>query len=132
MVYTPEDLRLRYPEFEDTTEYPDNRLEMFIEDAQDDIGTDSGHWGTETRYKRALAALTAHLLVTGFNSEAGDINPIQAIASKQAGDVKIAHVQSSKTAPKSTYENRLQATTYGQDFLALRRRTFVSTMVVET
>ena len=132
MEYTPDELRCRYPEFEDTTEYSDARIEMFIGDAQDDIGTDESHWGNIVRYTRALAAITAHLLVTGANSEAGDINPIQAIASKQAGDVKVAHVQSSKTAPKSTYENMLQATTYGQTFLALRRRTFVSTMVVKT
>lgn len=130
MTYTPDDLRCRYPEFEDTVEYPDNRIELFIYDAQDDIGTDESHWGGTVRYSRALAALTAHLLVTGSNSEAGDINPIQAIASKQAGGVKVAHVQSAKTSPKSTYENRLQATTYGQDFLALRRRSFVSAMVV--
>lgn len=132
MTYTPAELRSRYPEFADIVDYPDARIQLFINDAQDDIGTDESHWGSTVRYTRALAALTAHMLVLGTNSEAGDINPLQAIASKKAGDVQIAHVQSSKTAPKSTYENRLQATTYGQDFLALRRRTFVSTMVIET
>lgn len=131
-MITPDDFRCRYPEFEDSTEYSDARINLFIADAQDDIGADEGHWGSTVRYDRALAALTAHMLVAGEASESGDYSPLQAIASKSAGGVKIAHVQSSKTAPKSTYENMLKSTTYGQNFLAMRRRTFVSVSVVET
>ncbi len=130
MEYTPVDFRSRYPEFGDTVEYTSARIELFIEDAQDDIGKDEGHWGGEVRYKRALGALTAHLLVFGTNSEAGDVNPLQVVASKEAGDVKIAHVQNSSINPKSIFESNLQTTTYGRNFLALRRRTFVGTLVV--
>lgn len=129
MEYTPDDLRCRYPEFEDTTEYPDDRISMFIEDGQDDIGLDEGHWGGIPRYKRALSALVAHYVVVGTASESGDYNPLQAIQSKSAGDVKITHV-TAKAGPASTFENRLMATTYGQEFLSLRRRTFVSAIVV--
>lgn len=126
---TPDDLRLRYPEFEDTTEYPDERMDLFIEDAVQDIGDDFSHWGSEHRYLRALAALSAHYLTVGYTSEYGDNSPMQSIQSKKVGEVSITH-SIGKTAPKSTYEDMLKATLYGQEFLALRRRSFVGIMVV--
>lgn len=129
MTYTSDELRTRYPEFADTTEYSDDRIDLFIADAQDEIGTDATRWGTTHRYKRALAALTAHLIVMGTNSEYGDYNPMQAISQKSAGEVKV-HLLTGGTSPKSDYEAQLKATVYGQTFLALRRKSFVTIMTV--
>lgn len=129
MDYFPDDFRIRYPEFEDTTTYPDERVELFIADAQDDIGTDETHWGGVTRYTRAIGLLTAHYLVTGTATASGDTSPLQAIESRKVGDVTIKHTVGAKTTPKSAYEDRLKSTAYGQEFLALRRRSFVGVIV---
>lgn len=129
MEYTPDSLRCRYPEFEDTTEFPDERIEMFIADAQDDIGIDETHWGGSVRYTRAIAALVGHMLVLGTKSEYGDTGPSQAISTKKAGSVSVSLMQGT-TSPKSHYETRLASTTYGQDFLALRRRSFIGLVVI--
>ena len=42
-MITPADFRLRYPEFGDSTEYTDARIEMFICDAIDDIESSISH-----------------------------------------------------------------------------------------
>ena len=62
--------RARFPEFTDTTEYPDTRIEIFIEDAQlVYMGADEKRWSG--KYDYAQAHLAAHLLVSGEASEAG-------------------------------------------------------------
>lgn len=127
-MITPSDLRLRYSEFYDQEEYTDDKIQLYIDDAVDDIGEDETHWGTLTRYDRALSALTAHLLVLGSNSEYGDINPYQPIMAKKAGDVEVTH-RSTKAVNQTIYQERLSSTTYGQDFLAIRKRSFVGVIV---
>ncbi len=127
MVYTPDEFRCRYPEFADTTEYPDNRIQLFIEDAQDDIGLDADYWGGPQRYSRAIAALTAHMLVVGIASEYGDYSPMKDVIIKQAGDVKVHHADTGRT-PQSVYEDGLMATSYGRTFLAIRRKQFVTVL----
>lgn len=128
-MITPEDLRTRYPEFKDNTEYSDARIKMFIEDALDDIGSAVGPWVTEYRYKRALAALSAHMLVLGTDSEYGDSSAKYPVIQKTAGGVSLSY-SGLAGASRTDYIKRLSSTTYGQDFLALRGRTMVGSLVV--
>lgn len=128
-MITATDLRTRYPEFADCTEYSDARITMFIEDAMDDIGTTVSHWQSEYRYKRALSALSAHYLVLGTDSEYGDTNAKYPVIQKTAGGVSLSY-SGLAGASKTDYIKRLSSTTYGQEFLALRGRTFVGSLVV--
>lgn len=128
-MITPIDLRTRYPEFADVVEYPDARIEMFIMDAVDDIGSVVGHWQSEYRYNRALTCLSAHYLVLGTDSEYGDTNAKYPIIQKTAGGVSLSYAGIGGTS-KTDYIRRLSSTTYGQEFLALRGRTFVGSLVV--
>jgi hypothetical protein len=128
-MITPDDFRLRYPEFADNTEYVDARIEMFICDAIDDIGTTESHWQSEYRYNRALSALSAHYLVLATDSEYGDTSAKYPIIQKTAGGVSLSY-SGLAGASRTDYIKRLSSTTYGQEFLALRGRTFVNSLVV--
>ena len=128
-MITPVDIRTRYPEFTDTTEYPDLRIAMFIADAVDDIGTDVSNWLNEYRYNRALSALSAHYLVLGTDSEYGDTNAKYPIIQKTAGGVSLSY-SGLAGASRTDYIKRLSSTTYGQEFLSIRGRTFVGSLVV--
>ncbi len=128
-MITPVDLRTRYPEFVDPVEYTDARIEMFIADAQDDMGTSESHWLSEYRYNRALSALSAHYLVLARDSEYGDTNAKYPIIQKTAGGVSLSY-SGLAGASKSDYIKRLSSTTYGQEFLSIRGRSFVGSLVV--
>lgn len=128
-MITPDDLRTRYPEFADTTEYSDSRIEMFICDAIDDIGSVESHWQSEYRYNRALSALSAHYLVLATESEYGDTSAKYPIIQKTAGGVSLSY-SGLAGASRTDYIKRLSSTTYGQEFLSLRGRTFVNSLVV--
>lgn len=128
-MITPDEVRIRYPEFEDNTEYPDARIEMFLMDAVDDIGAEPAHWGNEYRYNRALMALSAHYLVLSTASEYGDISPKYPVIQKTAGGVSLSY-SGLAGAAKSDYIKRLSSTTYGQEFLALRGKTIVNSIIV--
>lgn len=128
-MITPDDLRIRYPEFADNTEYTDSRIEMFICDAIDDMGIAESHWVSEYRYNRALTALSAHYLVLATESEYGDTGAKYPIIQKTAGGVSLSY-SGLAGASKSNYIKRLSSTTYGQEFLSLRDRTFVGSLVV--
>lgn len=128
-MITPEDIRIRYDEFADTTEYPDNKIKMYIEDAMDDIGSTPSHWLTEYRYNRALSALSAHYIVLGEASSLGDTSSKYPIIQQTAGGVSVSY-SGLAGASRTDFIKRLSSTTYGQEFLALRDRTFVGTLVV--
>lgn len=128
-MITPDDLRTRYPEFDDTVEYTDARVEMFICDAIDDMGSAESHWQSEYRYNRALSALSAHYLVLATESEYGDTNAKYPIIQKTAGGVSLSY-SGLAGASRTDYIKRLSSTTYGQEFLSIRGRTFVGSLVV--
>jgi len=128
MTISVTDFRVRFPEFSDTTEYPDARIEMFIEDSADlYIGTDELRWGG--KYDKAQAFLSAHLLTVGTGSEAGDsgakVGPIQ---SKTAGGVSVTRAVAASTS-RSDNDEFLMTTVYGQQFLTIRNRCFIGATI---
>lgn len=127
MAITTADFRTRFPEFADTTEYPDARINLFIEDSQNVyIGTDEKRWAG--KYNYAQAHLVAHLLATAEASEAGDASvKVGPVSSKSAGGVSVTRAVSSKD--RSDADDFYMGTVYGQRFLMIRNQTFAGVLV---
>lgn len=123
MACTVEDFKLRFPEFADQTEYPDARLQLFLDDSIIYIGDDENRWGN--KYNLAHCYLTAHLLTIGTNTEAGDISSkAGSVSSKTAGGVSVTRAIISKN--RSDSDESYSSTAYGQQFLIIRNLCFAS------
>lgn len=117
--------RTRFPEFSDDAEYPDARIQLFIDDSVEDIGSDESRW--YGKYDRAQAYYTAHLLTVGTKTEAGDASAVSgSIQSKSAGGVSVTRSVSTKT--RSDNDELLASTSYGLQFLTIRNSCFVGMM----
>jgi len=130
MAITVSDFRTRFPEFADDTEYPDARIELFIEDSQVAyIGTDEKRWGG--KYNYAQAYLVAHLLASGEASEAGDGSAkVGPVTSKSAGGVSVTRAASAKD--RSDTDDFFMGTVYGQRFILVRNQCFAGVLVANT
>ncbi len=127
MAISVGDFRIRFPEFSDDTEYPDARIQLFLDDAADCyMGVDEARWCNV--YDKAQAYLAAHLLTIGTGSEAGDSNTKAGpISSKSAGGVSVTRAVSSKA--RSDVDDFYMSTSYGQQFVILRNMCFVGVLV---
>lgn len=118
--------RARFPEFSDNTEYPDARIQIFLDDAAEDIGTDETRWCG--KYDRAQAYLAAHYLYVNTATEAGDASAKAGpISSKTAGGVSVSRAVVAKD--RSDQDSFYSTTSYGQQFLIIRNTCFVGVMV---
>lgn len=114
--------RIRFPEFADSGEYSDARIQLFLDDAILDIGSDENRWCN--KYDLAHAYYGAHLLTVGTKTEAGDTSAaLGAIKSKTAGGVSIARGSVDKA--RSDADDLLASTSYGLRFLSIRNSCFV-------
>ena len=127
MAVTATTFRARFPEFSDTTAYPDARIEIFIEDTQlIYMGADENRWSG--KYDYAQAYLVAHLLVSGEASEAGDSSvKVGPVSSKSAGGVSVTRAVATKN--RSDGDDFYMGTVYGQRFLMTRNVCFVGVLV---
>ena len=119
--------RIRFPEFSDDTEYPDERIQLFLDDAADCyMGTDETRWCN--KYDFAQAYLAAHLLTVGSGTEGGNSSAnIGPISSKTAGGVSVT--KSVVAKDRSDSDDFYMSTSYGQQFLNIRNTCFVGVMV---
>jgi len=119
--------RARFPEFSDNTEYPDTRIEIFIEDSSAIfIGTDENRWNG--KYDYAQAHLVAHLLTVATASEVGDISvKVGPVSSKSAGGVSVTRAVATKD--RSDGDDFYMGTVYGQRFLMIRNTCFAPVLV---
>lgn len=125
MACTVADFRTRFPEFSDDTEYPDARIQLFLDDAAEDIGTDEDRWCG--KYDRAQCYLGAHLLSKGTATEVGDTSATSGtITSKSAGGVSLS--RSSVAKDLSIQDDFYSTTSYGQQFLIIRNTCFVGVL----
>lgn len=121
-MITVSDFRTRFPEFSDDVEFPDDRVQLFIDDSVDDIGSDEDRWCN--KYDRAQAYYTAHLLILGTKTEAGDFTAsLGAVKSKSAGGVSVSRGTVDKD--RSDNDGLLASTSYGVQFLSIRNSCFV-------
>ncbi len=127
MTATISDFRARFPEFSDNSEYPDPRIQLFLDDATLDIGTDEGRWCNY--YNVAQSYLAAHLLTVGTKTEVGGSSASSGpISSKSAGGVSVSYSVTTNNN-RSTLDDFYMSTSYGQRFITLRNRCFVGVMV---
>jgi len=107
---TPDNFRVRFPEFSDTGTYPDVRIELFIDDATTLVNTKCPNSDLMISY------LTAHLLTIATQTKAGDTSTVKGVASESVGDVSVSYGTSSGTPEDEFYK-----TLYGQRYLDLRK-----------
>jgi len=119
--------KIRFPEFADDTEYPDPRVQLFLDDATNCyMGTDEARWCN--KYDYAQAYLAAHLLTVGTGAEAGDsASRAGPVSSKTAGGVSVTKAVTAKD--RSDSDEFLMSTSYGQQFLIIRNTCFVGVLV---
>ena len=118
--------RTRFPEFSDDTEYTDARAQLFLDDAQGDLGLNESRWNG--KYDKAQAYLAAHLLSVGTKTELGDTaTSAGAVQSKSAGGVSVSKSVTAKD--RSDQDDFYMSTSYGQQFLIIRNSCFVGALV---
>lgn len=127
MACTVENFRLRFPEFSDSLEYSDARIQLFLDDSVNfHIGTDEVRWCG--KYDYAHCYLTAHLLARGSASELGDSSSQSGvISSKSAGGVSVTRSVVAKS--RSDLDEFYVTTTYGQQFITIRNTCFIGVRV---
>lgn len=118
--------RARFPEFSDIVEYPDARIQLFIDDSVLYLGADESRWCG--KYDLAQAYLSAHLLVSGEKTELGDSSAsVGAIQSKTAGGVSVSKAHVPKD--RSDLDDFYMSTSYGQQYLNIRNLCFIGVLV---
>lgn len=127
MAATVADIRLRFEEFSDVDMYSDAKIQMMIEDSiLVYMGDQESRWCG--KYNYAQAYLVAHLLKSATDSAAGDSNSkAGSITSKSAGGVSVTRGSVSKD--RSDQDDFLSSTSYGQQFLIVRRSCFAGVLV---
>jgi hypothetical protein len=123
---TPDDIRIRFPEFSDPVEYPDARIQLFIDDTICIMGADESRWSC---YDPAQAYLTAHFLAVGTATESGSSSGTAGpITSKSAGGVSVTRGYTASPG-MSQQDSFYSSTSYGQRFLLYRDQSFVGVRV---
>lgn len=130
MAITVSKFRTRFPEFADETEYPEERIQLFIDDSVEIyIGSDEKRWGG--KYDYAQSYLVAHLISSGEASEAGDSSvKVGPVSSKSAGGVSVTRAVATKD--RSDGDDFYMGTVYGQRFLMIRNSSFAPVLVANT
>ncbi len=126
MGATVEQFRLRFPEFSDETEFPDARIQMFIDDTICIMGEDENYWCC---YATTQCYLAAHLLAVASATEAGSAGSSAGpIVGKTAGGVSVTRGHSGNN--RSDGDDWYMSTSYGQRYLADRNRCIIGAMVI--
>ena len=114
--------RSRFPEFSDEQEFEDAIIQVFIDDAVEDV--------SQTLYKESIADritayLAAHYFYLSLKTEVGDSGSVAPIASQSEGEVSVSYGVNNVDKGSDAYFNSTQ---YGQFYLSLLKR-YTATMV---
>jgi len=125
------DFRGYYPEFADNTEWPDDQVTRYLQEADDETG--SSRWGgykaSPASFKaRGLYAYAAHRAMIRRAVQTAAQNgqtpaSMQTVTSKSVGDESVQYA--THTPESGTRQDQLgdlMTTIYGQEFLRLRNR----------
>ena len=116
---TPTNFRVRFPEFDEPT-YPDERVQLFIDDATALVNPKCPNVDLMISYLTAhlltMGTLTAHLLTMGTLTAGGNTSTFKGVASESVGDVSVSYSSGSGDAEDDFYK-----TSYGQRYLDLRK-----------
>lgn len=113
-MVTTATFRTRFPEFSDLTDYPDARIQLFLDDA--------GLIVLESKFNTltdiATSYLAAHYLAVGDNTAAGDTSSGGSITARAVGSVS----ESFGSAPINNLADQLlSSTSYGLQYLRYRK-----------
>lgn len=110
-MITPTSFKVRFPEF---AAVADARIQLFIDDSV--LSLNEVVWGT--KYDLGLDYLTAHYLVLGEKSSAGNTGSNNETSSQAVDGTSVSY----NTAPvDSIADSYYTSTSYGQRYLALRK-----------
>ncbi len=114
MALTPTDFKIRYEEFIDVS---DSKIQFMLDDAALEVSESA--WGT--LYEKGTMSLAAHLLsIDQSNSDDEDDSGGEGnLASKSIGDVSYSF---SKATSESTSDDWYLSTSYGAEYLRLKKR----------
>lgn len=115
ITVTPEDIQAYAPEFASTS---DERLQLFIDYAWNFVA--ESKWARKT--KMAVVLMTCHLLTRSNQAASGVAGPITA---ERVGELSRSYANN-----VNSLNPELSGTSYGQDFLALRKTLLITPIVV--
>ncbi|HEN3587085.1 DUF4054 domain-containing protein [Yersinia enterocolitica] len=126
------DFREYYPEFSDITLWPEREVTQALEEGDSETGQRwlKYHASPASIKKRGLFAFAAHRLVMRKRAIDGDVGAAYAISSKSVGDESTSFAVPAVTADDLNINGDLPLTTYGVEFLRLRRRAGTGGMMV--
>lgn len=123
MAVDYESFVIRYPEF---CAIPVKRVQIFINDAEQDVSTIKFD---ELTRDRIVSALSAHYLALSQQTAGGNSGSIGNVASKTVDKVSVTYATPDANVSKGSnaYYN---STKYGQEYLSLLRRHCVAMVTV--
>lgn len=126
------DFRTYYPEFKDVTVWPDDEVIRALEEGDSETGKRwLGYYDRPASIKkRGLFAFAAHRLVMRQRAAKGNVGAAYAISSKSVGDESTSYAVPAVSSGDLDINGDLPLTTYGQEFLRLRRRAGTGAMMV--
>lgn len=127
MTITVSEFRTRFPEFSSEDDYPESRIQMFIEDTLNiHLGSNERPWNG--KYNFAQSYLVAHLLTLATATELGDSSAkVGPISNKTVAGVSVSRAVVAKD--RSDSDDLLSSTAYGIQFLSIRNTCFVPVLV---
>ena len=117
MAATAKQVQEKFPEFAQETEA---RISVFLTDALNDIAPTE--WGSDADNAQML--LAAHLLCTIGNADGSSAVDPGAVKEEKIGEVATKWAVATPGGGSASEEDSLKSTTYGREFLRIKRRIF--------
>ncbi|MCC8385311.1 DUF4054 domain-containing protein [Photorhabdus laumondii subsp. laumondii] len=126
------DFREYYPEFGNVDEWPDKSVIQALEEGNSETGKRWLKYNARPASikKRGMFAFAAHQLVMRKRAINGDVGAAYAISSKSVGDESTSFAVPSVTSDELIINGNLPLTSYGLEFLRLRRRAGTGGMMI--
>lgn len=130
MSASSDNLRVKYPEFADTTEWADATIDIFLGWAAAEL--DAETWGCH--FEAGSYALAAHMMAIAKRSKAAQGSSIGGasggISSLKTGDEQISYFAPSMPSSSTADDTALGSTMYGLEYLRLRERVVAGPLYV--
>ncbi|WP_229015726.1 MULTISPECIES: DUF4054 domain-containing protein [Photorhabdus] len=126
------DFREYYPEFSNVETWSDKNVIQALEEGDSETGKRWLKYNARPASikKRGMFAFAAHQLVMRKRAINGDVGAAYAISSKSVGDESTSFAVPSVTSDELIINGNLPLTSYGLEFLRLRRRAGTGGMMI--
>ncbi|BBE08585.1 Uncharacterized protein MCB1EB_0424 [Mycoavidus cysteinexigens] len=119
-MITPADVKARFPVLDAVEEA---QLQLLINDTRPFFNID--RWGAF--YPRGACLLVAHFWTLQQKFDKGETAPIHAVTSRKAGEVQLSYAPPTALDAQDAW---LASTSYGQQYLSLRKQVSFGALVV--